>query len=62
MVQWLVEWITYLFPIVFVIFVVYALIYRKRAMKKHTEIVDKSLAYSKETVDLLKEIRDLLKR
>ena len=31
-------------------------------MKKYNETIDKNLAYGKETVELLKEIRDLLKR
>ena len=62
-ISWSVGWFNYLFPIIFFGFLVYyLLVYRKKVMKRYNEIVDKNLAYGKETVELLREIRDLLKR
>ena len=58
-IQWLVGWFTYLGPpTAIVVIAVYAVILGKR----NTDAAGKSVAYSKEMVGLLKEIRDLLKR
>jgi len=66
LVQWLVSWLNYLFPILFLgLIIFYILFFRKtykNNMKKSMDAIDKGVIYGEETVALLREIRDLLKK
>ncbi len=60
---WLVSWVNYLFPVLFLIFFVYYFsVANKKQKNRYQENIERSLSYEKEAVDLLKEIRDLLKK
>ncbi len=63
LIKWLVSWVNYLFPVLFVIvFIYYFFVATKKQKTRYQENVERSFSYEREMVELLKEIRDLLKK
>lgn len=58
-IRWLISWLNFLFPIVFAVFLVYYLVVIK---KRYDESIAKMNQCALESVQLLREIRDLLKK
>ncbi|MFC1703328.1 hypothetical protein ACFL1E_00900 [Candidatus Omnitrophota bacterium] len=56
-------WANFLFPLLLVGFLLYYIVFiRRKREKRYYEVVERSLAQGKEQVEVLREIRDLLKK